>query len=273
MAVIIESERDDEQLAAAAAAFRQARQAAALTGAGISVESGIPDFRSAGGLWSVFAPDEYATLEAFLRDPAKAWQLYRALGRTLLGKRPNPAHAALARLETAGHLEAVVTQNVDGLHQSAGSRRVIEVHGDHQHLQCLECGWLEPARPEHLHEDTELPRCPRCLFLLKPNVVLFGEDVRDLEKAAEVMNRCGALLVVGTSASVYPAAGLPALVKQQGGLIFEFNTEKTALTSGESSGFLPGSLWGRDHSMGSDFLFCGPAGRLLPIFADAILAS
>jgi len=236
------------------------------------VESGIPDFRSEGGLWSIFAPDDYATLEVFLCNPAKAWQLYRALGQTLLGKQPNPAHAALARLETAGHLEAVVTQNVDGLHQAAGSQRVIEVHGDHQHLQCLGCGWLEPARPEHLLEDIELPRCPHCMFLLKPNVVLFGEDVRDLEKAAEVMNRCGALLVVGTSASVYPAAGLPALVKQQGGLIFEFNTEKTALTTGRTGGLLPGLPWVQDDSMRSDFLFCGPAGHLLPIFTDAILA-
>jgi len=270
MTIIIESAQDAEQIAAAATAFRQAGRAAALTGAGISVESGIPDFRSEGGLWTIFAPEEYATIDVFLSDPAKAWRLYRALGQTLLGKKPNPAHTALAQLESASRLETVVTQNVDGLHQAAGSRHVIEVHGDHQHLHCLGCGWREPATPEHVQEDADLPRCSRCKFVLKPNVVLFGEAVRNMDEAAEVMSHCDAVLVVGTSAQVYPAAGLPALVKQRGGLILEFNIDSTDRPGNAADGFRPGWPWAAD-SLDSDYLFAGPAGKFLPIFADAVL--
>ena len=116
----------------------------ALTGAGISVESGIPDFRSAGGLWAVYDPQEYATIDAFLGDPEKAWKLYRAMGETIEGKEPNAGHRALADLEEAGRLACVITQNIDGLHQAAGSRSVIEIHGDHKHLQCLRKPLLEP---------------------------------------------------------------------------------------------------------------------------------
>jgi NAD-dependent deacetylase len=270
--VIIETPQDTAQLNAAVAAFRQVSPAAALTGAGISVESGIPDFRSEGGLWTIFEPGEYATIDVFLSDPAKAWRLYRALGQALLGKEPNPAHTALARLESGGHLEAVVTQNVDGLHQAAGSQRVVEVHGDHQHLHCLQCGWLEPALPDHVQEDAELPRCPKCRFALKPNVVLFGEEVRSMDKAAEVMSCCGAVLVVGTSVQVYPAAGLPAIVKRRGGLIFEFNIERTELSGDMTDSFRLGQPWGMG-SMISDYLFVGPAGKLLPVFVDAVLES
>ncbi|MBP7517356.1 MAG: RNA polymerase subunit sigma, partial [Desulfobulbus sp.] len=137
MQVIRPAGAPPEALAAAAARLRSARKAVALTGAGVSVASGIPDFRSAGGLWTVFSPDEYATLEVFHRDPAKAWELYRALGRTLLGRSPNPAHHALAEMERQGLIQGIITQNVDNLHQQAGSTRVFEIHGDHQHLQCL----------------------------------------------------------------------------------------------------------------------------------------
>jgi len=121
---------DETHLAEAVAVFRSALSAAALTGAGISVGSGIADFRSPGGVWTVFAPDEYATLDVFLRHPAKAWQLYREIGKSLIGKKPNCAHEVLADLETSGLLKGLVTQNVDNLHQAAGSRNVLEIHGD-----------------------------------------------------------------------------------------------------------------------------------------------
>ena len=134
----------EEHLAAALATLRTAKCVAALTGAGISVASGIPDFRSPGGIWTIFSPEEYATLEVFYRNPGKAWKLYRALGQVLRDKRPNPAHEALVDLERLGRLHGIVTQNVDNLHQLAGSTRVFEIHGEHLHLQCLRCSDLIP---------------------------------------------------------------------------------------------------------------------------------
>jgi len=242
--------RDEPGFAAEAARLRTASFPVALTGAGISVESGIPDFRSPGGLWTVFRPEEYATLSAFRADPAKAWRLYRALGAALLGRRPNPAHAALARLEDAGLLGQVVTQNIDGLHQTAGSRRVIEMHGDHRRLQCLACGRLEPF-DEALLAAEGVPRCPACDAALKPNVVLFEEAVRGLGEIDAALARCDLLLVVGTSAQVHPAASLPPVVRKRGGTILEFNLERTGIAA--------------------DCLFLGPAGETLPRFAAAVL--
>jgi len=265
LARIIESGKDEADLLEARKAFLRSRHAVALTGAGISVESGIPDFRSPGGLWSVFQPDEYATLDVFIRDPAKAWDLYRALGRTLEGKQPNPAHLTLARFERAGRLARVVTQNVDGLHQAAGCENVLEVHGDHQHLQCIKCGWIGPMIAELLYGD-EVPACPNCTFPLKPNVVLFGEDVRGMDRAMDSMRQCDFLLVIGTSAQVYPAAGLPTLVQSSGGIICEFNLEETALTSGLSGGLL--TLFDGGAATRSDFLFKGSAGEMLTLFAE-----
>jgi NAD-dependent deacetylase len=252
---IVREGRDGETLAEAVRALCNSSFAAALTGAGISVESGIPDFRSPGGLWSVFDPKEYATLATFRNHPEKAWRLYRALGRTLEGKRPNPAHEALAALEAEGLLRLVVTQNVDGLHQAAGSRRVLEIHGDHQHLQCLACGHLEEATEVHFASGN-VPGCPRCGHLLKPNVVLFEEPVRGLEEIEAAMRRCDLLLVVGTSGLVWPAAGLPGMVKRRGGRVIEFNLGTTDLSE---SGTV-------------DYLFAGAAGTTLTRFAAAALA-
>jgi NAD-dependent deacetylase len=264
--------REEDHLAEAVAAFRRAQGAAALTGAGISVESGVPDFRSPGGVWTKFAPEEYATLDVFLRNPAKAWRLYRALGRTLEGSEPNPAHIALAKLETAGKLQQVVTQNVDGLHQAAGSQRVIEMHGDHQHLHCLQCDWIGPVRPELSDESVDYPTCPECDSALKPNVVLFGEDVRGMAATTEALAGCDVLLVIGTSAQVYPAAGLPLLVKEHGGLIFEFNVEETALTQGTTGGGWFGlPLPGMGRGVQTDFFFCGRASETLSLFTEAVL--
>ena len=244
----------------AATLLKTATQPAALTGAGISVASGIPDFRSPGGLWSVFSPEDYATLDIFYRQPAKAWELYRALGRVLVNKKPNPAHRALAELEQQGWLNGIVTQNIDNLHQQAGSRRVFEIHGDHQHLQCLQCGHLQPLEPTQ-YQAAGVPRCPDCGFPLKPNVVLFGEAVRDLEAIHAFIGNCDLLLVIGTSAQVYPAAALPAMVRGHGGRIFEFNREP-ALNPGEQGK-------GGDKD---DYFFPGDVGLTLPSLVEACRA-
>ncbi len=238
----------------AAGRYAAASCRAALTGAGISVNSGIADFRSPGGLWSHFSPEEYATLAVFRRNPKKAWQLYRALGRELFGKKPNPAHHALARLEADGLLQGVVTQNVDNLHQLAGSRRVLEIHGDHQHLQCLSCGDLLPVHPDHYQQE-DIPHCHHCGYPYKPNVVLFGEAVRDLEAIEELIDGCDILLVAGTSAQVYPAAGLPVMVRQRGGLVIEFNLQPALAGPGGS---------------GADYFFAGDLAATLPLFVQAV---
>lgn len=210
-------------------ALGRARRAVALTGAGISVESGIPDFRSPGGLWSVFAPEEYATLGCFLRDPAKSWRLFRALGKNLSGREPNAAHAALARLEAAGRLAGVITQNVDRLHQAAGSRAVLEIHGDASCLRCLRCDRAQPFAPEHL-EDGPVPVCGSCGAPLKPDVVLFEEAVREGDAIAALLDGCDLLLLVGTSAEVWPASSIPERALDQGVHIVEFNMCQTRLS-------------------------------------------
>lgn len=234
-----------------------AKKVVALTGAGISVGSGIPDFRSPKGLWSIFSPDEYATLEVFLHNPAKAWELYRALGKILLGKQPNSAHQALSHLENRGFLHGIITQNVDNLHQQAGSCDVYEIHGDHQHLHCLQCGMIIPVNATH-YTEAGVPRCGACDFPFKPNVVLFGEAVRSLDDIHGLLMDSDVLLVIGTSAQVYPAAGIPSMVKESGGRILEFNREPS-LSASNPSGC-------------PDFLFLGDVSQTLPMFVDSVLA-
>lgn len=255
---IIDPKKKDHHLSQAAEKFTRAGRAAALTGAGISVGSGIADFRSPGGLWSVFAPDEYATLDVFLSNPQKAWQLYRQMGRSLIGKKPNRAHRVLADLEKDGFLKGLITQNVDNLHQAAGSRKVLEIHGDHQHLQCLSCGHVTAVTEDHYRIE-EVPECLSCNYPYKPNVVLFGESVRSLHHIEELLANCDLLLVIGTSAQVYPAAGLPELVKHQGGLIYEFNQDQ-ALSVPGSQGRIPLA----------DFFFKGDLATTLPMFGAAV---
>ena len=246
----IQSGDDGGILREAAKKFCQAKQALALTGAGISVASGIPDFRSPGGLWSIYPPDEYCTVDVFYQDPEKTWKLFRELGASLFEKKPSAAHRTLAELETAGILRGIITQNVDGLHQAAGSQFVLEIHGDHAHLQCLECEYLGEAAPSDF--QGAMPRCPHCGKPLKPNVVLFGEAVRHLSEIQTVIASCDLLLVIGTSAKVYPAAALPAIVKRQGGLIYEFNLEPALPTI-------------------SDYCFQGDLTDTMPRFGKAVL--
>jgi len=223
------------------------RKTIALTGAGISVESGIPDFRSAGGLWSRYDPGEYAHISAFQANPEKVWQMLQEMMELVMNAEPNPAHIALAELEGMGLLSAVVTQNVDGLHQKGGSKEVIEFHGSNRWLVCLACGDRREAASFSF--DIIPPRCPRCDAILKPDVVFFGEPIpgeahtRSFAEAAT----CDLVLVVGTSAMVYPAAGIPTTAKQNGAKVIEINTEPTPLTG-----------------VVSDYLIQGSAGEILP---------
>jgi NAD-dependent deacetylase len=187
----------------------EAQPCVVLTGAGVSTESGIPDFRSRTGIWARYDPMEYASIGAFRRDPAKVWDFYAKRLDVLGSAQPNAAHLALAELERRGLVEAVVTQNIDRLHELAGSREVIEVHGSIRSSSCLACGHREElARVVAL---LPVPHCERCGAVLKPDVVMFGEvlPAAELERASALVRRAGLLLVVGSSLEVHPVAGLP----------------------------------------------------------------
>ncbi len=240
---------------------RESGKSAALTGAGISVESGVPDFRSPQGVWARFPVEEYGTIEAFFVNPPKAWRLYRAIWGDIGGKEPNGAHRALAELERAGRLAGLVTQNIDNLHHAAGSRAVIEIHGDARRLQCVRCGRLEQADPEALLASTEVPHCADCGSPLKPNVVFFGEAVRGFTEIDALLADCELMVVAGTSSSVWPANTLPLTVARAGGRVIEFNlsAERAPEAPALSERTLP------------DILVLGEAGTTLPAFASALL--
>jgi len=218
-----------EKIEQVAEALVRRRHGVALTGAGISVDSGIPDFRSPGGLWERFDPMEYATIDAFRGDPRKVWLMLEQFDGILRAAAPNPGHAALAALEGAGVLDGVVTQNVDNLHQEAGSRRVVEFHGNGSRLVCLSCG--ARRRAEEVDRETLPPTCS-CGAVLKPDVVLFGEMIPEagLKGAMELVERCQVMLVIGTSATVAPCSLIPMAARRQGALLAEFNLGPTELT-------------------------------------------
>jgi NAD-dependent deacetylase len=210
--------------AALAELIRAAGSVVALTGAGISVPSGIPDFRSPGtGLWENVDPMEVAHIDVFRCDPARFWRFYGARFQTLDSREPNRAHAVLAELEQAGLIDAVITQNIDRLHERAGSRELIEVHGSISHSSCLRCGEryeLGDVR-DRLDADPEgVPRCD-CGRPLKPDVVLFGEylPAEALSRAQSLAGAADVLLCVGSSLEVYPVAELPALTLARGGAV------------------------------------------------------
>ncbi len=188
-----------------------------LTGAGISTESGIPDFRSPTGIWARYDPMEYASIEAFLADPVKVWDFYAKRLAVLRDAEPNEGHRALAELEDRGWVDAVVTQNIDRLHARAGSRTVVEVHGSIGTSSCLDCG--EVVALDDVIEMLPLPECPRCGRVLKPDVVMFGELLPEaaIDRAVRLASEAGVLLVVGSSLEVYPVAGLPLETLAAGG--------------------------------------------------------
>jgi NAD-dependent deacetylase len=214
----------DTAAARVADLIREADSVVALTGAGVSVPSGIPDFRSPGtGLWANVDPMEVAHIDVFRRDPERFWHFYGDRFQTLEHKRPNGAHAVLAQLERAGRLDAVITQNIDRLHAQAGTRELIEVHGTIDHSSCLHCGDrqpLEEVRARQRADARGVPRCD-CGRPLKPDVVLFGEFLPEaaLRRAEALAGSADLLLCVGSSLEVYPVAELPLVTLRAGGQI------------------------------------------------------
>ena len=192
--------------------IRERQPCVVLTGAGISTESGIPDFRSPTGIWARYDPMEYASIEAYQRDPAKVWGFYARRLDMLATAEPNAAHHALAELERCGWVDAVVTQNIDLLHERAGSQTVVEVHGSIRTSSCLQCHTrVLLADVIRLLEDASAPACPTCDNILKPDVVMFGELLprAPIDRANVLARGAALMLVVGSSLEVWPVAGLP----------------------------------------------------------------
>lgn len=218
----------------------------ALTGAGISVESGIPPFRGKGGVWERFDPMEVAHIDAFMRDPAKVWTALLTEMKHMIDRaKPNDAHRGLAELEQLGKSVSIITQNVDGLHQAAGNTDVIEFHGNFAWHYCLDCHERYPSGKIDL--SVIPPHCT-CGGTLRPDCVFFGEEIppEHLFRSRRISSQCDVMLVVGTSAVVQPAAWMPAIAKDAGATVIEINPEATPLTAGIS-----------------EYLIQGPAGPIL----------
>jgi NAD-dependent deacetylase len=235
---------ESERINLARKLLQRAHRIAALTGAGISAESGVPTFRGATGLWKQFRPEELATPQAFRRDPSLVWEWYDWRRSMIAQVKPNRGHDALAALERRANAFTLITQNVDGLHEQAGSRDVLEVHGSIWRLRCTACDreWMDRTVPLALP-----PHC-QCGAMARPAVVWFGEALPSdvWNKAEQAVSSCDVLLVVGTSAVVYPAAGLVPLAHESGAKIVEVNIEPTPVSSLV------------------DYTLTGPAGELLP---------
>jgi NAD-dependent deacetylase len=252
MHVRVQAEGSDGALQRAAEFVRQAQRIAVLTGAGISAESGLATFRGAGGLWEGERVEEVATPAAFHRDPAKVWRFYNKRRQAVGAVLPNPGHLALVQLEKRlGDGFTLITQNVDGLHRVAGSQRVLEVHGCLARVRCTGCEAIEDRGHEELGD---LPHCGSCGALLRPDVVWFYEPLpHDVWlQAEEAARTCQCFLVAGTSAVVYPAAGLALLARARGAHVIEINLERTQAS---------------DHA---DVSLLGPSGQMLPQLLAAI---
>ena len=235
----------EEQIKALRDALRKAERIAALTGAGISAESGVPTFRGADGLWRKYDVMELATPHAFARDPELVWEFYNWRRNLITGLTFNPGHKALVDLEARVPHFALITQNVDGLHLKAGSKNLLEIHGNLWKVRCTKCHTVTLDMSSNMGA---LPKCRECGGLLRPHVVWFGEslDFTLLNRAVEAARSCQVMLVIGTSAIVQPAASLAFEAKEAGAVVAEINLEKTP-----SSG-------------GMDFVLLGKAGEILP---------
>ncbi len=230
----------DSAIEEAAERIASARHVVALTGAGLSVESGIPPFRGPGGLWEKYGEPPLDGYQRFLRDPAEAWRerleptepWARGLKQTLERAKPNAGHEALAALEQAGHVAAVITQNIDDLHRQAGSRRLLEIHGNAKLLRCVDCTGRFAPESVAIDPDSLPPHCPQCGGLVKGDTVQFGEPIPEdvLAGCTEQAARADCMLVVGTSATVYPAAAFPLEVAARGGDLIEVNPFESDLT-------------------------------------------
>ncbi len=218
----------------------------ALTGAGISAESGVPTFRGRDGLWRKHRAEDLATPGAFVRDPKLVWEWYDWRRGLIAGCSPNPAHLTLAEMERALGPDGffLITQNVDGLHRLAGNRHLVEIHGDIWRMRCVRCGHEVEDRTVPLPEIP--PKCPRCGALMRPAVVWFGETPIGMDRAFSAARTADVFLVIGTSGVVYPAAELPAIAHRAGAYVVEFNLERTPI------------------SEYADEVILGPVGRTLP---------
>jgi NAD-dependent deacetylase len=216
----------DRDILRAADLWRQAERVLALTGAGVSVASGIPDFRSPEGLWARYDPAEVATLQALRAHPRRVWEFLVDAALVFGDARPNPAHTALAELEAAGLVEAVVTQNIDGLHQAAGSKNVVEFHGSARRYYCMGCkADHDPDEVRTLTRE-ELPwTCGRCGGVVRPDFVFFGEMIPEqaMRRSARLAETCDLAVILGTSGEVAPANTLPGRIKSRGGRVVEVN--------------------------------------------------
>jgi len=233
-------EMNMQNISEAANRIIAAQKATALTGAGISVASGIMPFRGEGGLWEKYDPEEIVEINSFLRHPAKSWAVLKEMQIVIEKALPNEAHYSLAKMEEIGFLKSIITQNIDGLHQAAGSKRVIEFHGNNRRLICLECKTLYPSSEISL--DTLPPLCPKCQGLMKPDAVFFGESIPldAIQHSRSDVQQCKTILAIGTSALVEPAASLPLIGKRNGAFIIEINPEETPLTDTATDLFVKG---------------------------------
>jgi len=221
------------KIALAAELIANAQHAVALTGAGISTPSGIPDFRSPGdGLWQKVNPMLVASIYSFRLRPEAFYRWLSPLAKAMREAKPNAAHLALAQLEHLGALKAIITQNIDGLHQRAGSRRVLELHGNTREVVCTRCGYTTEVTEEMMEgliERGVIPRCPHCDTIMKPNAVLFGEILppRTLLRAQVEAERCDLMLIIGSSLVISPASDLPIMAHQRGADLIIINRQPT----------------------------------------------
>ncbi len=241
---------------AMASAIKTSKHVVIFTGAGISVESGIPHYRGEGGLWNKYDPNIYANIAYFLQDPSYYWNFFREVRYPMLKKaKPNKAHLALAELETLGNLKTVITQNIDGLHQEAGSSSVIELHGTTRIIYCMNCS-QEYSMDEvfSMLESQIPPLCSECKGKLRPAVVFFGEslDPQILRLGFEEAENCDFLLAVGSSLVVHPAADIPRIAKQSGAILALVNKEKTLLDTA------------------ADYVINEEAGKILPKIVQSL---
>jgi NAD-dependent deacetylase len=214
--------------------IRSGKYGVVLSGAGISTASGIPDFRSAAtGLWRRYDPFEVASLASFRYHPEKFFNWMRPLAIEIYKAQPNPAHHAIALLEKAGYIQHVITQNIDGLHQRAGSKNVIEVHGTLQTMTCIACFRQQKSQGhvEAYLDAGEIPRCPYCKNILKPDIILFGEQlpVKAWQQANEAVKKCDFIIVAGSSLEVLPVASLPMRALESGAHLIIINNSQTYL--------------------------------------------
>jgi NAD-dependent deacetylase len=244
----------DEDIAAAATLLKQASCVCALTGAGVSAESGVPTFRGGGGFWEGERIEDVATPQGFRADPKRVWRFYNARRRQLREIKPNAGHHALAEMERLVSRFMLITQNVDGLHRLAGSRNVIEIHGSIRIVRCVACGGERDAAVEEL---PELPTCERCGGPLRPAVVWFNEMLPEdsMAAAAEAIEACDVMLVAGTSGVVQPAASFALWASRHGAKVIDVNPDPSA--------FSP------VHTIG----LAGPSGKVLPAVVEAMKAS